>query len=169
MSFTFEALKRYLQAQGLVIPILWVSLVVCLFNALITYVMMYIFGLGFLVCDFPFYWTNQVLECFSSYSQIILFHFEGSANFTQHHLYGNDVFWYSLYLLADWLAQGTDWWFFKKTNFVRRELPSRSDSFWFEWCGLSKTWGGWSRDSLRGWTEFFALGVPGVLMVCAEW
>jgi MATE family multidrug resistance protein len=55
MSFTFEALKRYLQAQGLVIPILWVSLVVCLFNALITYVMMYIFGLGFLVCDFPFY------------------------------------------------------------------------------------------------------------------
>ena len=31
------------------------------------------------------------------------------------------------------------------------------------------TWGGWSVDSLRGWGTFLSLGLPGCIMVCAEW
>eukprot|EP00126_Sphaerothecum_destruens_P012421 Sdes_comp21302_c0_seq1m19944 len=36
--------------------------------------------------------------------------------------------------------------------------------------GIHKeTWGGWSRDCLRGWPQFLKLAVPGMLMTCSEW
>jgi MATE family multidrug resistance protein len=108
MYYTFEALKRYLQAQGLVMPILWVSLFVCFFNAVITYVVMFLVGLGFHGAPISLSITYTTMMC----SAIVC-----------------------IYWLTDW----------------------------------RKTWGGWSKESLRGWAEFFALGVPGVLMVCAEW
>lgn len=31
------------------------------------------------------------------------------------------------------------------------------------------TWAGWSMDSLRGWGTFLSLGLPGCVMICAEW
>jgi MATE family multidrug resistance protein len=32
-----------------------------------------------------------------------------------------------------------------------------------------KTWGGWSWESLRGWSQFLKLGVAGYLMIAFEW
>ena len=32
-----------------------------------------------------------------------------------------------------------------------------------------KTWGGWSWDSLRGWSQFLKYGVAGYLMLAFEW
>ena len=31
------------------------------------------------------------------------------------------------------------------------------------------TWGGWSRDALRGWGEYLRYGLPSVFMICCEW
>jgi Na+-driven multidrug efflux pump len=33
----------------------------------------------------------------------------------------------------------------------------------------AQTWFGWSRDALKEWKPFIALGLPGAAMVCAEW
>ena len=36
--------------------------------------------------------------------------------------------------------------------------------------GLHKvTWGGWSMEAFQKWVEYFKLGIPGIVMVCAEW
>ncbi|KAI9291802.1 MATE efflux family protein [Neoconidiobolus thromboides FSU 785] len=32
-----------------------------------------------------------------------------------------------------------------------------------------QAWGGWTKESLDGWYEFLKLGIPGIIMVCAEW
>lgn len=32
-----------------------------------------------------------------------------------------------------------------------------------------QAWGGWSRQSLTGWMPFLKLGIPGIVMICAEW
>ena len=32
-----------------------------------------------------------------------------------------------------------------------------------------KTWGGWSWESLKGWSQFLKLGVAGYLMIAFEW
>ena len=32
-----------------------------------------------------------------------------------------------------------------------------------------KTWGGWSWESLRGWSQFLKYGVAGYLMIAFEW
>jgi len=32
-----------------------------------------------------------------------------------------------------------------------------------------KTWPGWTTEAFYGWVEFFKLGIPGTLQLCAEW
>lgn len=46
----FEAVKRYLQMQSVVMPILYIALIVCAASVFITWMFVEGFGLGFAVC-----------------------------------------------------------------------------------------------------------------------
>ena len=42
--------------------------------------------------------------------------------------------------------------------------------FYIKWRGLhTRTWGGWSWECLRGWSQFLKFGVSGYLMLAFEW
>lgn len=41
---------------------------------------------------------------------------------------------------------------------------------YIKWRGLyKKTWGGWSWESLRGWSQYLKFAVGGYLMIAFEW
>ena len=33
----------------------------------------------------------------------------------------------------------------------------------------SDSWGGFTMDAFKGWPQFFALAIPGLVMICAEY
>eukprot|EP01135_Chromosphaera_perkinsii_P002714 Nk52_evm82s226 gene=Nk52_evmTU82s226 len=41
---------------------------------------------------------------------------------------------------------------------------------YIQYTGIHKeTWGGWSKQALKGWGQFLKLAIPGMLMTCSEW
>eukprot|EP01120_Amphizonella_sp_Union-15-10_P015440 TRINITY_DN7950_c0_g1_i1.p1 TRINITY_DN7950_c0_g1~~TRINITY_DN7950_c0_g1_i1.p1 ORF type:complete len:483 (-),score=39.91 TRINITY_DN7950_c0_g1_i1:118-1566(-) len=106
--YGFEALKRYLQCQSLVLPIMYVAIAVSVIYPGILYLLIFTFDMGI----------------------------SGAA------LGFSISFWFLFIFLSAYI-------FLRKLHV--------------------KTWGGFTWKAFSGWKKFFGLGIPGAVMVLAEW